>query len=250
MRNMMKEYLGDDYSDNCVRNFCLYWIKASQGSGSEWRKKNDLDCLYYNGDLRADTLMSAWSPVKMVADYLNRDTGKVFFKKRADCDDPFHDLRLLAEDTDAYLPPKHRLVIKLNKFLKLAEQACNYFLLPDSRMNCERYRININGKAVWLFDQVPATLAHLFDKESLGKYFLDEKGNVDRKKLTEWLVNEKLTFGFEDGKIDKDHIKPLIKGLDPYKAKWLTDEDEIDEALTYMMSLLSERNKSFGNEEV
>ena len=117
-------------------------------------------------------------------------------------------------------------------------------------MNCERYRININGKAVWLFDEVPATLAHLFDKDSLGKYFLDEKGNVDRKKLTEWLVKEKLTFGFEDGKIDKDHIKPLIKGLDPYKAKWLTDEDEIDEALTYMFSLLSERNKTFGDEEV
>ena len=250
MRNMMKEYLGDDYSENYVRNFCLYWIKASEGSDSEWRKKNDLDCLYYNGDLRADTLISMWTPIKQVADLLNKDTGKVFFKRRTDCDDPLHDLRLLADDTDAYLPPKNKLVIKLKKILKLAELECNYFLLPDSRMNCERYKININGKDVWLFDGVPATLAHLFDKESLGKYFLDEKGNVDRNKLAEWIEREKLTFGFEDGKIDKDHVKPLITGLDPYKAKWLTDEDEIDEALTYMINLLTERNKTSGDEEV
>lgn len=56
----MKKYIGEsNYSEtNHVRNFCLYWIKASKGSGDEWRKENDLDCLYFNGDLRADTLIS------------------------------------------------------------------------------------------------------------------------------------------------------------------------------------------------
>ncbi len=28
MKNMMKEYLGNDYSNDHLRNFCLYWIKA------------------------------------------------------------------------------------------------------------------------------------------------------------------------------------------------------------------------------
>ena len=28
MRNMMKEYLGNDYSDNHLKNFCLYWMKG------------------------------------------------------------------------------------------------------------------------------------------------------------------------------------------------------------------------------
>ena len=28
MKNMMKEYLGNDYSNNHLRNFCLYWIKG------------------------------------------------------------------------------------------------------------------------------------------------------------------------------------------------------------------------------
>lgn len=29
MKNMMKEYLGSDYSNNHLRNFCLYWMKGS-----------------------------------------------------------------------------------------------------------------------------------------------------------------------------------------------------------------------------
>lgn len=43
MTNMMKEYLESEYSENHLRNFCLYWMKAADGRGDEWRAKNDLD---------------------------------------------------------------------------------------------------------------------------------------------------------------------------------------------------------------
>lgn len=76
---MLKEYLGNDYSNNHLRNFCLYWM-GEEGSGDEWRSKNDPDCLYFNGDLRADTLMSAWTPIKWVADCLNSEYGIKFRK--------------------------------------------------------------------------------------------------------------------------------------------------------------------------
>ena len=33
MKNMMKEYLGNEYSENHLRNFCLYWMKAADGRG-------------------------------------------------------------------------------------------------------------------------------------------------------------------------------------------------------------------------
>ena len=82
MKNMMKEYLGDGYSNNYVRNFCLYWIKASQGSSSEWRKKNDLDCLYYNGNLRADTLMSAGIMVTVIP---GKHGWRIFLRKMEKC---------------------------------------------------------------------------------------------------------------------------------------------------------------------
>ena len=87
MRNMMKEYLGNDYSDNHLKNFCLYWMKGRETKPAwenteewkarfnEWRQKNDLDCLYFNGDLRADTLMSAWTPISWVVNCLNREYG-------------------------------------------------------------------------------------------------------------------------------------------------------------------------------
>ncbi len=150
MKNMMREYLGNDYSSNHLKNFCLYRMKASDGSGDAWRSKNDLDCLYFDGDLRADTLMSAWTPIKWVANCLNSVHGMKFYKRAEDKDAPYYYLRLLADDGDAYLPPEHELVRLLDRFLELAEQRCNYILLPDRSMNSARYKSYVNGEAKWL----------------------------------------------------------------------------------------------------
>ena len=147
MKNMMKEYLGNDYTENHLKNFCLYWMKAAKGYGDEWRAKNDLDCLYFDGNLRADTLMSAWTPIKWVADFVNSESGIKFYKRNGSSD-PDHYLRLLADETDKYLPPEHSLVKLLNRFLVLAELRCNFILLPDRKMNRARYNIEINGREV------------------------------------------------------------------------------------------------------
>ena len=147
--NMMKQYLGNEYSENHLRNFCLYWMKAAGGRGDEWRKENDLDCLYFDGDLRADTLMSAWTPIKWVADSLNRD--------------------------------------------------------------------------------------------SLGRYFTGDDGEVETDAVEAWIKRERLEMGFDRGIIDKDHVRTLVPGLDPYEAKWLTNEEEISAALEYMIDFLRSR---------
>ena len=241
MKNMMKQYLGNEYSENHLRNFCLYWMKAAGGRGDEWRKENDLDCLYFDGDLRADTLMSAWTPVKWVADCLNRDSEIAFYKVSRISEDPHHDLKLLSEEGDMYLPKDHELVKLLNRFLELAELRCNFILLPDRKMNSGRYRTYIKGEQTWLYDEVPATLSHIFDKDSLGRYFLGDDGDVDIEAVKAWVEREHLEMGFEDGVIDNDRIRQLIHGLDPYTAKWLTDEKEIHEALEYMIDFLQLR---------
>ena len=244
MKNMMKEYLGNDYSNDHLKNFCLYWIKAFEcrdryGSFDEWRRENDLDCLYLDGDLRADTLMSAWTPIKWVADFLNRDIGVTFCKTSRISSDPLHDLRLLAEDGNSYLPYRNELVKLLYRFLKLAELRCNFILLPSRDMNPARYQCFIGKEKVWLFDEVPATLAHIFDTNSLGRFF-DDSDHVIR-----WVKRERLEMGFEDEKIDLYHVRPLIKRLDPYNPKWLTEENEIKEALEYMIDFLEKRMKVF-----
>ena len=55
------------------------------------------------------------------------------------------------------------------------------------------------------------------------------------------LTGEHLEMGFVDGIIDKDHVRPLIPGLDPYESRWLTDEKDISEALEYMIDFLRSR---------
>lgn len=236
MENKMKRYLGDLYTENHLHNFIRYWMKAAEGSGDAWRKKNDLDCLYFGGDLRADTLMSAWTPVKWVADCLNREYGKQFYKRRKDTKDPHHDLKLLLEDTEAYLPPKHELVQLLNEFLELAEQRCNYILLPDRQMNPDRYRIERKGgETLWLFDEVPALLYHIFMRDTLEKYFTDFYDAV------RWVEREHLEIGYTQEPIAPLHVRPLVPGMRPGEAKWLTEEREIAEALKYMIRFLKER---------
>ena len=108
-------------------------------------------------------------------------------------------------------------------------------------MNSGRYRTYIKGEQTWLYDEVPATLSHIFDKDSLGRYFLGDDGEVDIEAVKAWVEREHLEMGFEDGVIDNDRIRQLIHGLDPYTAKWLTDEKEIHEALEYMIDFLQLR---------
>lgn len=262
MRNMMKEYLGNDYSENHLKNFCLYWMKGREtepayekykDSGSfridydEWRKKNDLDCLYFGGDLRADTLMSAWTPVSWVTNCLNREYGMKFYKKAAG--DPNHYLKLLAEDRDAYLPPRHELVRLLDRFLELAELRCNYILLPDRAMNMARYNCEVYGVGrVRLYDEVPPMLYHIFDKDWFGKYFENtdpESGaeSVQTVDAVTWVKRESLEVGYRDGIIDQNHVIPFLKTLHPGKGRKLKEEAEIREALMYMINLLEARRK-------
>ena len=258
MKNMLKEYLGSDYSNDHLRNFCLYWMKGSDTMPAwedteegrdrydEWRRKNDLDCMYMDGDMRADTLFSAWTPIKWVADCLNREKGMRFYKRTRDQDDPYRHLKLLADNRGSYLPDSYELVQLLDRFLELAEGRWNYILLPDRNMNSKRYSgLHIGDKSVSLFDEVPPMLYHIFNKESLGKYFADEDGQYDVDTVVAWIRREHLEMGFEGGNIDEAEIKPLVKEVNPSDAKWLTEENEICEALSYMIRFLEKRKECF-----
>ena len=241
MKNMLKEYLGKDYASNKIRNFCRYWLKASKGSGDEWRATNDLDCLYFDGDLRADTLMSAWTPIKWVADHVNAENGMKFYKVARDHEDPGHYLKLLEENPDVYLPRKLPLVQMLYRFLELAELKCNFICLPDRNMNPARYRTTVKGRDTWLYDEVPVTLSHIFDPDSLGRFFLNRYGEVDRGLVTGWIISEHLEMGFKDGVIDADHVIPYSEHQDADQPRWFTGEQELKSMLQYNIDFLMAR---------
>lgn len=241
MKNMLKEYLGKDYTSNKIRNFCRYWLKASEGSGDAWRAGNDLDCLYFDGDLRADTLMSAWTPIKWVTDHVNAENGMKFYKVARDHEDPGHYLKLLEENPDVYLPRKLPLVQMLYRFLELAELKCNFICLPDRNMNPARYRTTVKGRDTWLYDEVPVTLSHIFDPDSLGRFFLNRYGEVDRGLVTGWIISEHLEMGFKDGVIDADHVIPYSEHQDADQPRWFTGEQELKSMLQYNIDFLMAR---------
>ena len=260
MKNMMKEYLGNDYSNDSLKNFILYWKKGQEtcprweaGRPREeydkfceefdaWRSKNDLDCLYFGGDLNADTLMSAWTPIKWVLDCLNKEKGMKFYKPS---ELNGYNMKYLLDERESYLPSKNELVILLKRFLILAEQRCNYILLPDRCMNKERYSgIKIGDSAFYMYDEVPPMLYYLFEKKGFGMYFLNSSGEVDEEAVKDWIRREKLDMGFI-GEISQDHIIPMIPSLEAKEPRWFTEEDEIKAALNYMIKFLERRMKSF-----
>ncbi|SCY29264.1 hypothetical protein SAMN02910292_01350 [Lachnospiraceae bacterium XBB2008] len=241
MKNMMREYLGKEYTDNKIKNFCRYWLKASEGSGDTWRAENDLDCMYFGGDLRADTLMSAWTPIKWVAEYVNEENGMKFCKVARNHDDPGHYLKLLLENPDVYLPRKHPLVQLLYRFLELAELRCNFICLPDRDMNPARYRTTIKGRDTWLYDEVPVTLSHIFDPDSLGRFFLNRYGQVDRGKVIGWIISEHLEMGFKDGVIDRDHVIPYSELQPADKPRWFNEGQKLKDMLQYNINFLMAR---------
>jgi len=262
MNNMMKEYLGAEYSKDHLKNFCLYWMKGRKtqplykdftdkrkyySEYYEWRVRNDLDCLYFNGDLRADTLMSAWTPIKWVAECLNAENGKKFYKTVPYASDPSRDLKFFSEERDIWLPRDHELVCLLDEFLELAELRCNYILLPDRRMNNERYNLNLFGEELPLYDMVPATLYYLFEPEALGRYFRDENGVFDVNKVVSWVERENLQCGFENEIISQEKVIPLLKETAPGSVRPLTEEEELKTCLEYMINILEKRMKAFRN---
>lgn len=121
IENKMKKYLGHEYSENNVKNYINYWIKSC----NKPRKSNDLDCIYYEGDLRADTLFSVWTPLKIVLDSIN--PGMKFYKKDKYGNDLNKFLKIVKCNIDYLLPKDNELVQELYLFTKLAETKANYF---------------------------------------------------------------------------------------------------------------------------
>ena len=257
MKDFLKEYLKNEYTGNLIKDFCWYWIKYAEnepcGSWKQketYRKQNDLDCICFDGDLKADTLISAWTVMKWVADYLNKDKGITFYKKTKYPQDPYWCVRLLMEKTEKYLPSDHELVQLLLRFLDLAKRPCNFILLPDRNMNGERYNCNIHGQIMKLFDEVPATLYYVFDKEAIGHYFLtDDGGDVEVEKVRNWIRKENLDVGFKDKEIEPSRIIPIMEGVHPKDPLDAKTEEEIKAALSYMISLLEARREVLLAEE-
>jgi len=64
-----------------------------------------------------------------------------------------------------------------------------------------------NGEEVHLYRQIPAMLYHIFENETLGRYFENETEAIN------WVEREELSHGYDGNSINKTRVRPFIVGL-------------------------------------
>lgn len=266
--NKLKKYLGDKYTDNPIINFLLYWsigndtcptpkrvfgkeyndlsmeerekLKATK---NEWRKMNDLDCIWLDGDLNADTIFSLWTPLKMVLECL---TDKKFYKVDKYSLNPNNHLEDIMKNIDTYLPRGDQLVEELYKLASLASTRANVMRLHNRGMQKRGIEEKIGGQykiVESFYEQMPRTLYECFDGGEFRNKFKHREYFKNDNELIEWINSQKLKVFFVESIISKESIKPLIKRMKPYESEWLTNKEELMEMLENYNFILEERQK-------
>lgn len=229
LENKMKTYLGENYSENKIKNFLKYWQMPSKP-----RKTTDLDCIYLNGDLNADTLISFWTPLKWVLQILH--PKQKFYKIVRDGKDPYRYLKELENNLSGFLPQNDELVKLIYKLASLAETRANIIRLPEREMNVLRYR--------YFYDEVPPTLYHAFKGGHFHRYFGSDEA------VLEWICEQKLQPAFYNNEPSKENIRPLLTNLPLGEAKWPKTREEVTIILKEMICLLEARYRLLDEDEV
>ena len=191
-----------------------------------YRALNDSDCKLTGGNLLADTIFSAWYPLKMVLEFLN--PAKTFYKKDKYGCDPHRYLKEIQSNIDTLLPKEKEVVQKLYEFFSIANTRGNIMILPNRSMQ-------IRGKEY--LDQMPKTLYECFPGGEFSKYFNEELT------VETWVKREHLEEFFIDCEIKKNQIKPLLKSKSPNnEIYWLDDENDLIFMLENYISFIKNRN--------
>lgn len=176
-----------------------YWQDYT-GTGDEYRREHDLDCILTGGNLNADTIFSLWLPLRYTLnaykceqweEWKAYEAKKLKAQKRGlkDCSAFLKDL---TENIHIFLPPKH-LTKLLSELFQLGQQRCNVMILPEG---CRCWNKQRGCNPYW--DYLPHFLYDLMNTDD----------SISLSKLQSWLKQEHLEMFFE-GSLTKDHLKDL-----------------------------------------
>ena len=159
-----------------------------------FRKENDLDSQLTEGNLKADTIISLWLPLRFSLVELNEYKT---LNKIGDINNKNAFLNeFIKHDLDEFLPVNEPIVIKLSELFSRGMKRENVVILPDRKINNER------GLDPY-FDYFPHFLHDIFQGGYFSKYFLNDN------ELKEWIREEHLQMFFENEEISKFTIKDL-----------------------------------------
>ena len=231
----------EDLVVELLRNYLkLEKIKKEKNyENLSWSDKDDLRLLYDNDAkyyyeecnlnredaLKGDTIISFWTIycrlLKLEANWTVAKCAKSIGNIEALLE------RINATWKNDYTDKIKKVNKKLEPFVKVYATKGNFMLLPERRMNTQRYRI--------VEDRIDMTLYECFSKGALSKFF-----DTDDE-LISWIEKEKLECMFTDKLILKENIHWFTKETKP---KWISEmnAEEIYEYVDNAVSLINERN--------
>ena len=172
-----------------------YW-RDYNGTGDEYRRTHDLDCVLTGGDLNADTIFSLWLPLRYSLNYFDTPAWKhwkdvEYTELRPSLNLKAHSAILndMIEHTNDFLPPESELAQKLSTLFELGQERCNVMLLPQGKRSWNSRR---GFGPYW--DYFPHFLFDLFE------YAVCEDA------LQVWLRDERLGPFFAGENISKRNI--------------------------------------------
>ena len=207
-----------------IKTHIQYWIDY-KGSGDEYRKTHDLDCILTGGNLYADTLISLWLPLRYVLNYC----GTAHWEKYRRTKNPKNNnefLKVLKNNLQTFIPDDEMLS-KLEKLFMLGRTRANVIILPYRRWNNIR-----GGDPYW--EYFPHFLYDLMNTED--EHFL--------KAVQEWIMREHLQLFF-DGEINKDRILDLCGMGKPWSHNPGDDKFNVHRLIDNYISILDQRNTFF-----
>ena len=214
-----------------------YW-RDYTGTGDLYRQEHDLDCILTGGNLFADTLFSLWLPLRYTLndygcglwnEWKGFEAEKLRPQKLGLKDCPEF-LNALIEKIDVFLPPT-RLTTLLSELFQLGQQRCNVIILPYRSWNSRR-----GGNPYW--EYLPHFLYDLMNTDSSP--FLQA--------VSAWLREEHLEMFFDNGILDKNHLKDLAGTGAVWKHK--PDEINVEYLLCNYIDILRERRFIMDNDAV
>lgn len=209
----------------------INYDRLSRSEKDNFRLGNDNDALYYhkelelerNEALKADTIVSFWTPYKTL---LELEAGWTAYKTKNSLNNLLRQIRYT--HTNDYTSKINSVNKKIEKFAKVCYTKGNYMLLPERSINPLRYDL--------FEDRIDLTLFNCFGNGSLSKYFKTEE------ELLEWIKKERLDIMFKDKKISREHIKWFVSEEEvPKKISKMT-ASEIYEYLNNAILLIESRN--------
>lgn len=195
-----------------------------------FRSLHDRDCILTDGNLKADTLFSLWTPLQHTIMRLNdretlRSVGVISRK--------YIFLRefIKGDNIEKLLPETESIVHKLSELFELGMGRENVFLLPERQLNCARARKPY-------YDYVPVMLLEAFPDGAFSAYWNSPEAYL------QW-INEEHMEMFFDGSISQEHVKDLSGSGDVHISLAPEGVDSMERMLDNYIGVLKERRKYY-----